>query len=136
MDCLRETSVSRCANRSGKRGPIGGLGFPGKPGAYERATFALEILPYGVPIGNSVPGLRPGPALPTIIIPHPGALVKCFLNGKIKKSDEGFNPRRCTHPRRNLPTWRRSRRTLRRDSSFCTSKAVQVRPCSRDNPTR
>ena len=72
-------SVAICANRSGKREPIGGLGFPGKPGAYERATFSLKILPYGVPIGNSVPGLRPGPALPTIIIPHPGALVKCFF---------------------------------------------------------
>ena len=82
MDCLRETSVSRCANRSGKREPIGEVGFPGKPGAYERATFALKILPYGGPIGNSVPGLRPGPALPTIIIPHPGALVKCFLKQK------------------------------------------------------
>ena len=55
-------TVAICANRSGKRESIGGLGFPGKPGAYARATFALKILPYGEPIGNSVPGLRPGPA--------------------------------------------------------------------------
>ena len=60
----------------------GNRDFPGKPSAYDRATFALKILPYGVPIGNSVPGLRPGPALPTIIIPHPGALVKCFFKQK------------------------------------------------------
>lgn len=50
----------------------------------EGSHFPPKKSHMGVPIGNSVPGLRPGPALPTIIIPHPGALVKCFLNGKIK----------------------------------------------------
>lgn len=67
----------------------------------------------------------------------PGRTCQVFFETKIKKNPaRTFSPRRCTHPRRNLPTWHRSRRTLRRGSSFYINKAVQAHPCSRDNPTR
>lgn len=59
-----------------------GPGFSGNIGGFKKSLEVYKKSHMGVPIGNSVPGLRPGPALPTIIIPHPGALVKCFLNRK------------------------------------------------------
>lgn len=61
---------------SGNRAPYGGPHFPPRN------------LHMGVPIGNSVPGLRPGPVPPpTFIIPRLGALVKGFL----EKNNEDFS---------------------------------------------